>query len=159
VQEVKDTFAAFRAEFPGADVVSSSFDAFFDALEQVSDSLPVVTSENGDSWINGVAGDPQKVALYRTAAAAFAACSRAGACDLSDARIAAFARWLLKTPEHTSKCIPKGQQDGTKRIRTGPLKRWSTGKKIKSVSSSQTCVVAPLATHTCPKKIRPGIKS
>ena len=101
VQEVKDTFAAFRAEFPGAAVVSSSFDAFFDALEQVSDSLPVVTSENGDSWINGYAGDPAKMGLFRTISTAYSECVRARQCDLSDPRLAAFARFALKSPEHT----------------------------------------------------------
>lgn len=102
VQEVLDTFAAFRAEFPGAEVVSSSFDAYFDALEGVADSLlPVVTSESGDSWINGYAGDPAKMGLYRIGAAAYSACARAGQCDLSDARLAAFARYFLKSPEHT----------------------------------------------------------
>ena len=111
VQEVVGDFAAFRKAFPQAQVFASSFEEYFDALEAVASTLPVITSENGDSWINGVAGDPQKVALYRTAAAAFAACSRAGACDLSDARIAAFARWLLKTPEHTWG-LPAIGQDG-----------------------------------------------
>jgi hypothetical protein len=102
VNEVRDTFSAFRAEFPGADVFSSSFDAYFDALEAVADTLlPVVTSESGDSWINGYAGDPGKMGLYRVAAGAFAECARAGACDLSDARLAAFARLALKSPEHT----------------------------------------------------------
>jgi hypothetical protein len=102
VNEVRDTFSAFRAEFPGAEVLSSSFDAYFDALEAVADTLlPVVTSESGDSWINGYAGDPGKMGLYRVAAGAFAECARAGACDLSDARLAAFARLALKSPEHT----------------------------------------------------------
>jgi hypothetical protein len=102
VQEVIDTFAAFRAEFPGASVVSSSFDAYFDALEEVADSLlPVVTSEAGDSWINGYAGDPSKMSLYRVIANAYAECVRNGQCDLSDPRLAAFARFALKSPEHT----------------------------------------------------------
>ena len=111
VEEVVGDYAAFRRAFPQAQVFASSFEEYFDALEAVAGTLPIITSENGDSWINGVAGDPQKVALYRTAASAFAACSRAGACDLSDARIAAFARWLLKTPEHTWG-LPAIGQDG-----------------------------------------------
>ena len=102
VQEVIDTFSAFRAEFPGASVVSSSFDAYFDALEEIADSLlPVVTSEAGDSWINGYAGDPTKMSLYRIIASAYSECSRNGQCDLSDPRLSAFARFGAKSPEHT----------------------------------------------------------
>ena len=111
VQEVVDTFAAFRAEFPGAEVVSSSFDAYFDALESVADSLlPVVTSEAGDSWINGYAGDPSKMSLFRIAAGAYSECARAGQCDLSDPRLAAFARFALKSPEHTWGLGPINQE-------------------------------------------------
>jgi hypothetical protein len=111
VQEVLDTFAAFRAEFPGAEVVSSSFDAYFDALEGVADSLlPVVTSESGDSWINGYAADPAKMSLYRIGAAAYSECARAGQCDLSDARLAAFARYFIKSPEHTWGLGPINQE-------------------------------------------------
>lgn len=107
--EVESDYRAFRAQFPKAAVVASSFEEYFDALEGIVDTLPIVTSENGDSWINGVAGDPQKVALYRTAARALGECAAspetaaaaAAPCDLSDPRIADFARFLLKTPEHT----------------------------------------------------------
>lgn len=49
LKDVIATFASFRSEFPGADVFTSSFDAYFDALETISASLPVVTKEAGDS--------------------------------------------------------------------------------------------------------------
>ena len=61
----------------------------------------MVTSEVGDSWINGYAGDATKMSLYRIVAGAYSECARLGQCDLSDGRLASFSRFALKSPEHT----------------------------------------------------------
>jgi hypothetical protein len=46
-----------RAKFPAANVISSTFDAFFAVANQpeVKKLLPVITSEIEDGWIYGVA--------------------------------------------------------------------------------------------------------
>ncbi len=63
--EITEMFLNLRKRFPAAEVVASSLNEFADALGPVVDSLPVVTSEIGDTWIHGVGTDPQKVARLR----------------------------------------------------------------------------------------------
>ncbi len=41
----------FQTQFPGAKVIASTFDAFVARLATVKDSLPVVTAEFGDVWL------------------------------------------------------------------------------------------------------------
>ena len=45
--------------------MASSFDAYIDALTPLKDKLPVIDSEIGDTWIQGIASDPRKMAEYR----------------------------------------------------------------------------------------------
>lgn len=56
VNETEENWKVFGKAFPNAVVKASTFDAFFDLLNQpaVRDQLPVVTSEIGDTWIYGV---------------------------------------------------------------------------------------------------------
>ena len=56
-------FKRIQAEFPGAEVVPSTFDNFTQHLDAVRDTLPIVTQEIGDSWIYGCPSDPKKVAM------------------------------------------------------------------------------------------------
>lgn len=46
-------------------MIASTFEAFVDELEPYQDQLPEVTSEIGDTWIQGVGSDPEKVAQYK----------------------------------------------------------------------------------------------
>ena len=62
---VLEVHAQARRAFPGADVRASTLEAFVDALELHSSSLKVVTGEVGDTWLPGLASDPQKVQQYR----------------------------------------------------------------------------------------------
>jgi len=64
-EDIRRQFEALAVRFPGAAIVASTMDAFAAALEGFRDRLPVVTEEIGDSWIQGVATDPLKVARFR----------------------------------------------------------------------------------------------
>ena len=63
--ETIDNWKAFGATFPNAIIVPSSLDTFYNLLDTpaVRQTLLVVTSEMGDTWIFGVAADPLKVKL------------------------------------------------------------------------------------------------
>jgi hypothetical protein len=50
---------------PGAAIVGSTLDAFAAEIRPWTADLPVITAEIGDSWIHGVASDPQLLARYR----------------------------------------------------------------------------------------------
>jgi hypothetical protein len=89
--------------FPGSSpqVVGSTYDAFVAALlahPTAAASLPVVTSEIGDTWIYGSQSDPKKMKLLRLMMRARSACTD---CDLAEPALRNFSRLLLKPTEHT----------------------------------------------------------
>ncbi|CAE7237749.1 unnamed protein product [Symbiodinium sp. CCMP2592] len=102
-QEWTSDLDTVKREFPGAEVVPSTFDAFIQALEKAAPKLdlPVVTAEIGDTWINGVQSDPLKTMRYRALQRARTECFEAMQCTVQDASVANFTRFLLKIPEHT----------------------------------------------------------
>ena len=67
-----------RAEFPAADSQASTLEDYFLALNASGMSLPVVTEEMGDTWIQGVASDPRKVAEFRTVGRVMGKCLEEG---------------------------------------------------------------------------------
>ena len=95
--EIQTIFDILRDQYPGAKVFASTLDNFVNSVN-VS-ALPTVFGEIGDTWIQGIATDPRKTALYR-------AISRALRCNQDkryscDREQAAFALYLSKIPEHT----------------------------------------------------------
>lgn len=100
-QLVADTYTELAARHPGASIVASTLDAFAHQLDTVRQTLPVITSEIGDTWIHGAGTDPTKLARYRE----LARLRREWlARDLSTAdqeRIDRFSRHLMLVPEHT----------------------------------------------------------
>ena len=100
-EEVHRIFAGLRAEFPHATVVASTLNDFAKALRKMRDTLPVVTSEIGDTWIHGAASDPRKMAQYRALSRLRVRWITDNTIDQTDERFAAFSRSLLLIPEHT----------------------------------------------------------
>eukprot|EP01060_Flectonema_neradi_P006477 TRINITY_DN14382_c2_g2_i1.p1 TRINITY_DN14382_c2_g2~~TRINITY_DN14382_c2_g2_i1.p1 ORF type:complete len:722 (+),score=112.55 TRINITY_DN14382_c2_g2_i1:43-2166(+) len=92
-------FAKIQAEFPGAQIVSSTFDNFTQHLDSVRDNIPVVYKEIGDSWIYGVPSDPKKVSTMMAMQRAWSKyLSQGGA---RDAVYLNATRLMLKGIEHT----------------------------------------------------------
>ena len=51
--QVEHYFAQVKAMFPNAKtILSSTYESFFDELDKVRHTLPVVTSEIGDTWVS-----------------------------------------------------------------------------------------------------------
>ena len=89
--------------FPGStpQLVGSTYDAFVEAVLEhptAAASLPVVTSEIGDTWIYGAQSDPKKMKLLRLMMRARSACAD---CDFTEPALVNFTRLLLKPTEHT----------------------------------------------------------
>ena len=102
--DADEVFAQFdiaRWQFPGVRVYATTFDDYFDKLASIADQLPVTTAEAGDTWMTSTTADPWKMAFYREASRAYAACLAKGACDPHDPRVLGFTRLLAKLPEHT----------------------------------------------------------
>ena len=96
VGHVVETYDHMREEYPGVDIRASTLDAYWSDLSAIRESLPVVTSEIGDSWIHGTGSAPRRLSRFLD-------CQRAldemeG--DLTPAR-RAFGRKLLEVAEHT----------------------------------------------------------
>lgn len=90
-------------EYPGAHVISSTFDAFFADVQEVREQLPTVTLEVADTWTYGNPSDPLKMAQYRAIQRAWIRCRARGEprCATEDPAIQNMTWFLLKAPEHT----------------------------------------------------------
>lgn len=102
VAEVLNQFDIARWQWPGSTVIASTFDAWWAEFKSVTPQLPVVTSEQGETWLTGFAADPPKNAFYRAASREYTACKASGACDDNDPRIYNFLRMLMKVRPHFS---------------------------------------------------------
>lgn len=64
-QQVEKFYARLNEEYPNAEILPVSMNEIAKEIEKVEASLPVVTSEWGDTWAYGTASDPKKVAEFR----------------------------------------------------------------------------------------------
>ena len=78
MQEILSYYEILRVEFPGAEIRGSTFEAYMQALSAFKASLPVVTKEIADTWIQGVSSDPRKQAEFRAVRRAFSQCLASG---------------------------------------------------------------------------------
>ena len=97
LSEIQTIFDIICDQYPGAKVFASTFDNFVNAVDVTG--LPIVYGEIGDTWIQGIASDPRKSALYR-------AIARALRCNQDDTSSCSkeqktFAFYFSKIPEHT----------------------------------------------------------
>ena len=77
-QEILGYYEILRVQFPNAHLFGSTFDNFVESLTQVRDKLPVVNMEVGDTWIQGIASDPRKMAEYRAVSRVMKTCLASG---------------------------------------------------------------------------------
>ena len=99
--EVHDNLETLRREFPKANVVASSLDLFSAELQKIWTPDENSRKDIGDTWIQGVASDPRKMAEFRALRRAYADCSMQGVCNITDPRILNATRFMIKLAEHT----------------------------------------------------------
>jgi hypothetical protein len=103
--EVIQDFATVQAAFAKANIVSSTFDEYVDAvLAEGADLLaPVVTTDLADTWVWGMASDPVKLMQMRAINRARTACEATGVedCKPTDPRYFNLSRLTQKNIEHT----------------------------------------------------------
>jgi hypothetical protein len=95
------TYDALRRRFPEAKLLAGSLDGVVDHVWRRPDSLPVITSEIGDTWIHGVGTDPAKVARFRRLTRLRSQWIASGKLRPGGKDDFAFAENLLLTAEHT----------------------------------------------------------
>ena len=64
-QQVKEIFNGLHQRYPDAQIITTSLNDVAEVLLAMSDKLPVVTSEIGDTWIFGYASSPLAMSRYR----------------------------------------------------------------------------------------------
>ncbi|XP_074641698.1 uncharacterized protein LOC141899346 [Tubulanus polymorphus] len=101
IQEIKRYYRILKGQFPSANIRASTLEDFTAFLHKVKSELPVVTSEIGDTWIQGSISDPLKISVFRAIKRAQKKCFEIKKCSLSDSRIRNMTRYLTKLPEHT----------------------------------------------------------
>ena len=99
--EVNDNLEILRSQFPKANVVASSLDRFSAELQQIWTPVKDSQKDIGDTWIQGAASDPRKMAEFRALRQAYADCNMKGACNITDRRILNATRFMIKLAEHT----------------------------------------------------------
>ena len=101
LEEVQETYSNLGSRFPNAQIVPTNLTEIANAVDPHRGSLPVVTSEIGDTWIHGVASDPLKLARYRELARLRQDWLAEGKFAVGDATDVALLRHLLLEVEHT----------------------------------------------------------
>lgn len=76
LQEILNYYEVVRSQFPQSFVRGSTFDNFVSDVIPIKSRLPKVTQEIGDTWIEGIASDPWKVARMRTFMKLWSECLR-----------------------------------------------------------------------------------
>jgi len=54
LSEIEQTFIILVEQFPGAEVMASTLDRFYNEVVSEVKYLPHVTSEKGDTWLQGI---------------------------------------------------------------------------------------------------------
>ncbi len=101
MEEVRELFVQLQLEYPGAEIIASSLDAFAEKLLELKHSLPIIREEIGDSWIHGVASDPWKVARYRELLRLREKWITLGVLDPKSEQYTHFCNHLMLISEHT----------------------------------------------------------
>jgi len=101
LEEIHQTYSDLGGRFPNARIVPTSLTEIANAVEPHRASLPVLTSEIGDTWIHGVASDPLKLARYREVARLRQDWLAQRKFAVGDATDVALLRHLLLEVEHT----------------------------------------------------------
>ena len=100
-EEVKEIYAGLHQRYPNAALVAASFNEIADELNGMKESLPVVTSEIGDTWIYGYGSSPIRMAKFRALSALYSQWLREKKIDRNSDEALNFALELGLIAEHT----------------------------------------------------------
>ena len=100
-EAVKNIYAGLRQRYPNAEIIAASFNEIAEDLGKHKDTLPVVTSEIGDTWIYGYGSSPIRMAKFRTLSRLYSKWLREGKIKRESTESIAFALELGLIAEHT----------------------------------------------------------
>lgn len=100
-EQVKAIYADLRRRYPKAELVGASFNEVARELMAVRESLPLVTSEIGDTWIFGYGSAPVRMAKFRKLSFLYSEWLDEGKLDRESDEALNFAVELGLIAEHT----------------------------------------------------------
>lgn len=101
VEALDAEYRALAARYPNAVIEAGTLDDFARAAREVSETLPIITQEIGDTWIHGVATDPTKVSSFMRLLELRAKWEESGALEPGSPAYDTFMKPLLLVAEHT----------------------------------------------------------
>lgn len=100
-EQVKAIYADLRKRYPKAQLICASFNEIAQELLAIQESLPVVTSEIGDTWIYGYGGAPIRMAKFRALSTLYSKWLKEGKLEQASDASLNFALELGLIAEHT----------------------------------------------------------
>ncbi len=100
-EAVKKIYAGLRERYPNAEIIAASFNEIAEALQKHKDTLPIVTSEIGDTWIYGYGSAPVRMAKFRALSRLYSKWLSEGKIKRESAESIDFALELGLIAEHT----------------------------------------------------------
>lgn len=100
-EQVKAIYADLRKRYPKAQLICASFNEIAKELLAIQESLPVVTSEIGDTWIYGYGGAPIRMAKFRALSTLYSKWIKEGKLEQASDASLNFALELGLIAEHT----------------------------------------------------------
>lgn len=100
-EAVKSIYANLRKRYPNARLIPASFNEIAEDLLKMKDSLPVITSEIGDTWIYGYGSSPVRMAKFRALSRLYSQWLKEGKLDRESDEALNFAVELGLIGEHT----------------------------------------------------------
>ncbi len=64
-EEIYSVYDNLNADYPDYEIIAGDLNTVAQSVVKIKDTLPIVTSEIGDSWIHGAGTDPQKLSQYK----------------------------------------------------------------------------------------------
>jgi hypothetical protein len=96
--EIHQNHEILRQSYPGAQIISSSFQNFLEDISGISSELPLFNRDISDSWLQGIASDPKRVQQYLALQRALKTCFERQLCTNNDEQLINASRFLIKIP-------------------------------------------------------------
>lgn len=98
VAEIRSNHQILRQSYPGAQIISSSFQAFLEDIAGIEPELQLFDRDISDSWLQGIGSDPKRVQQYLALQRAISNCFTRQLCHQDDEQLVAASRFLIKIP-------------------------------------------------------------
>jgi hypothetical protein len=98
IAEIRQNHEILRQSYPGARIISSSFQNFLEDISGIAPELELFDRDISDSWLQGVGSDPKRVQQYQALQRALETCFQRQLCSNDDDQLVNASRFLIKIP-------------------------------------------------------------